>query len=55
MLGEAWWIPSLAELDKQGIKYSTIIQKPGDVVYTSYGTYHWVFTPVSYTVKLLLI
>jgi len=33
-------------MDKAGITYRYIVQKPGDVVYSAYNTYHWVFAPV---------
>ncbi len=43
-----YWLPSLSALDEIGIIYHLVEQKPGDIIYTGYGSYHWVLTPVSY-------
>jgi hypothetical protein len=40
-------VPSTAELTKQEINFTFLIQKPGDVVVASYNTIHWVFAPVT--------
>jgi hypothetical protein len=46
-LGEDFWVPSLSELTRRDISFYEIVQKPGDIVFVGYETYHWVFAPVS--------
>lgn len=47
-LGMAIWFPAEKELKQRGIEYQYFVQRPGDAIYNGYGSYHWVFNPVSF-------
>lgn len=45
---QMYFFPSEKILKENDVVYQHIIQKPGDGVYTGYGSIHWVYNPVSF-------
>ncbi len=46
-------IPALKDLQKAGIVYYLIDQKPGDMMVNTHSAPHWVFVPVSVVIFLI--
>jgi len=44
--GEIVWLPSTVEMEKMNISFHVVVQNPGDIVYVSYGSIHWVIALV---------
>jgi JmjC domain, hydroxylase len=54
-MGTCVWFSAERELKSRGILFEKFTQKPGDAIYAGYGSYHWVFNPVSDNVPPLTL